>query len=84
MNELVAGFTRSVYVGVLDVKHASSLLPHYRRFGVLFDRCVEVLVQCIRDKIFLDGRAAEGADALAKALQDVRPPRPSRVTRAPC
>ncbi|SCV69509.1 BQ2448_2529 [Microbotryum intermedium] len=46
----VLPFVRAMHSGVIDLRHAAVILPHFERFGPVYDSWCRLLVQDLRDE----------------------------------
>lgn len=49
-HQAIAPFVQAVHFGLIDLQHASIVLPHYEHFGPVFDQAVKTLAQDVRDE----------------------------------
>ncbi|KAK0568014.1 cohesin complex subunit [Tilletia horrida] len=66
---VVAALVSALRLGIFDVKHSEMLLKHQGRLGQVFDACLKVLVDVLREAALKFGLAMEVCEMSLRALK---------------
>ncbi|KAK0539390.1 cohesin complex subunit [Tilletia horrida] len=67
---VVAALISGLRLGVFDVKHAGMLLKHYGRLGPVFDSCIKILVDVLREAALKFGFATDVCNMALRAMEE--------------
>ncbi|CAD6887518.1 unnamed protein product [Tilletia laevis] len=67
---VIAALVSGLRLGVFDVKHAGMLLKHHGRLGAVFDSCLKILVDVLREAALKFGFANDVCTMALRALEE--------------
>ena len=67
----MATFLRAIKAGVIHFRHAVTLLTHYGRLGPVFDQCVKIIVEILREEGMYKSNGEIVVEVVLQALREV-------------
>lgn len=70
-SKTVSHFITAIRFGVVDIKHGTGLLAHFKRLSSVFDACVKTLFDTLREEGVLNGRGDEVCKVILDSIKEV-------------
>lgn len=67
----ISQFITAIRVGVVDIKHGTGLLAQFGRLSTVFDACLKILVETLREQGVLNGRGEEVCKVILDSIKEV-------------
>lgn len=67
----ISQFITAIRVGVVDIQHGTGLLAQFGKLSSVFDACLKILVETLREQGVLNGRGDEVCKVILDCIEEV-------------